>query len=150
MMATAIRRADAHWHGALTTGTGEVSLESGACGPLGISWPARVENPNGQTSPEELLAAAQAACFAMAFTAVLGREARHPERLDVSVAISLDPAEHGGFKVSRSHITVHAVVGGIDEETFQELADEARTGCPVSAAFQGNVDITIDATMVTP
>ena len=149
-MATAIRRADAHWHGALTTGTGEVSLESGACGPLGISWPARVENPNGQTSPEELLAAAQAACFAMAFTAVLGREARHPERLDVSVAISLDPAEHGGFKVSRSHITVHAVVGGIDEETFQELADEARTGCPVSAAFQGNVDITIDATMVTP
>jgi osmotically inducible protein OsmC len=150
MMATAIRRADAHWHGALTTGTGEVSLESGACGPLGISWPARVEDPNGQTSPEELLAAAQAACFAMAFTAVLGREARHPERLDVSVAISLDPAEHGGFKVSRSHITVHAVVGGIDEETFQELADEARTGCPVSAAFQGNVDITIDATMVTP
>ncbi len=149
-MATAIRRADAHWHGALTTGTGEVSLESGACGPLGISWPARVEDPNGQTSPEELLAAAQAACFAMAFTAVLGREARHPERLDVSVAISLDPAEHGGFKVSRSHITVHAVVGGIDEETFQELADEARTGCPVSAAFQGNVDITIDATMVTP
>ena len=149
-MATAIRRADAHWHGALTTGTGEVSLEAGACGPLGISWPARVEDPNGQTSPEELLAAAQAACFAMAFTAVLGREARHPERLDVSVAISLDPAEHGGFKVSRSHITVHAVVGGIDEETFQELADEARTGCPVSAAFQGNVDITIDATMVTP
>ncbi len=149
-MATAIRRADAHWHGALTTGTGEVSLESGACGPLGISWPARVEDPNGQTSPEELLAAAQAACFAMAFTAVLGREARHPERLDVSVAISLDPAEHGGFKVSRSHITVHAVVGGIDEETFQDLADEARTGCPVSAAFQGNVDITIDATMVTP
>jgi osmotically inducible protein OsmC len=149
-MATAIRRADAQWHGALTTGSGEVSLESGACGPLGISWPARVENPNGQTSPEELLAAAQAACFAMAFTAVLGREARHPERLDVNVAISLDPAEHGGFKVSRSHITVHAAVGEIDEETFQALADEARTGCPVSAAFHGNVEITIDATMTTP
>lgn len=149
-MATAIRRADAHWHGALTTGTGEVSLESGACGPLGISWPARVEDPNGQTSPEELLAAAQAACFAMAFTAVLGRESRHPERLDVSAAISLDPAEHGGFKVSRSHLTVHAVVGEIDEETFQALADEASTGCPVSAAFHGNVEITIDATMVSP
>lgn len=149
-MATAIRRAGAQWHGALTTGHGEVALESGACGPLGISWPARVEDPDGQTSPEELLAAAQAACFAMAFTSVLGREARHPERLDVGVAISLDPADHGGFKVSRSHITVTAVVGQIDEETFQALAEEARSGCPVSAAFAGNVEITIDATMVTP
>ena len=149
-MATAIRRADAHWHGALTTGRGEVTLQSGACGPLGISWPARVEDPDGQTSPEELLAAAQAACFAMAFTAVLAREARHPERLDVNVAVSLDPAEHGGFKVSRSHITVRAVVSEIDEDTFQALADEARTGCPVSAAFRGNVDITIDATLETP
>ncbi len=59
-MATAIRRVDAHWHSALTTGTGEVTLESGACDPLGISWPQRVEDPNGQTSSEDLLAAAQA------------------------------------------------------------------------------------------
>jgi osmotically inducible protein OsmC len=113
MMATAIRRADAHWHSALTTGTGEVTLESGACEPLGISWPERVEDPNGQTSPEDLLTAAQTACFAMAFTAVLGREARHPERLDVHVAIPLDPAEPGGCKVSRSHITARAVAGEI-------------------------------------
>ncbi len=112
-MATAIRRADAHWHGAFTTGTGEVTLESGACEPLGISWPERVRDPNGQTSPEELLAAAQAACFAMAFTAVLGREPHYPERLDVNVAIPPDPAEHGGCKVRRSHITVRAVVGKI-------------------------------------
>jgi len=149
-MATAIREATAQWQGALTTGHGQVALASGACGPLDISWPARVEDPGGQTSPEELLAAAQAACFAMAFTAVLGREARHPERLDVTATISLDPAEHGGFKVSRSHLVVTAVVGDIDEETFLALADEARTGCPVSAAFKGNVEITIDATMVAP
>ncbi len=112
-MATAIRRVDVHWHSALTTGTGEVTLESGACDPLGTSWPQRVEDPNGQTSPEDLLAAAQASCFAMAFTAVLGREARHPERLDVHVAIPLDPAGPGGCKVSRSHITVRAAVGEI-------------------------------------
>ncbi|MEI7520086.1 MAG: OsmC family peroxiredoxin [Thermoleophilia bacterium] len=148
MMATAIRHAEVGWEGALTTGRGELVLASGACGPLPISWPARVEDPEGRTSPEELLAAAQAACFAMAFTAILGREGQHPERLDVGATISLNPADSGGFRVTDSAITVTGHVGGIDQETFTALAEEARDGCPVSAAFHGNVAITVKATLI--
>lgn len=149
-MATANRRAEARWKGALTTGHGDVTLASGACGPLAISWPARVDQAGGQTSPEELLAAAQASCFAMAFTAILGREGQHPAQMDVTVAISLDPAANGGFEVTRSAITVTVVVGGIEPDVFQALAEEARDGCPISAALRGNVRITVDATMVAP
>ncbi len=147
-MATAIRRAQAHWEGGLTTGHGNVTVGSGAAGPLDISWSARVEESDGNTSPEELLAAAQASCFVMAFAALLGRDAQHPERLDVCATIFLDPGESGGFRVSRSAITVEAVVGGIDEEAFVALADEASRGCPVSAAMHGNVDITVNATLI--
>lgn len=149
-MATAIRRAEARWQGALTTGHGDVTLTSGACGPLGISWPARVDVPDGQTSPEELLAAAQASCFAMAFTAILGREGQHPAQMDVAVEIFLDPATNGGFEVTRSAISVTVAVSGFEDDLFQALAEEARDGCPISAALRGNVQITVHATMVAP
>lgn len=147
-MATADRRAEVRWDGALVSGSGSVTLISSGGGTFPVTWPSRVEKADGRTSPEELLAAAHASCFAMSFSAILGREAAHPERLDVSATVSLNPKEGGGFKVTDSALTVSGVVPGVDQATFAELAEKAKDGCPMSGALAGNVKLSVSATLI--
>ncbi len=143
----AIRRAEITWSGPLTTGTGTVSaVSSGAFADLPFSWAARTESPDGKTSPEELLAGAHAACFALAFSDALGRAGTPPERLDVSADVTFDKLEVG-WRVVSSALTVRARVPGISEADFQAAAEAARDGCPISVALAGNVALSVEATL---
>jgi osmotically inducible protein OsmC len=145
---SAIRRADVNWSGDLATGSGTVSASSsGAFSSLPVSWAARTEAPGGMTSPEELIAAAHASCFAMAFSAGLGRAGTPPERLEVSAEVTFDKLD-AGWRVVSSHVTVRGVVPGISEADFQAAAEAAKDGCPVSQALTGNVALSVDATLV--
>lgn len=147
-MAHAERRATARWEGSLAKGSGSVSFDSSGVASQPVTWPSRVESPDGRTSPEELIAAAHASCFAMAFSATLGRQASAPESLEVTATVSLDPKEGGGFQVTGSALTVSGRVPGIDQATFQQLAEAAEQGCPISNALRGNVPITVTASLV--
>ena len=146
-MATADRRAEANWEGALTSGAGEVQLASSATGTFPVTWASRVESPDGRTSPEELLAAAHASCYAMAFSATLGRGGTPPERLHVTATVSLNPKEGGGFEVTDSLLEVTGVVPGMDQAGFQEAAERGEQGCPISNAIRNNVRIAVVATL---
>jgi lipoyl-dependent peroxiredoxin len=144
---SAIRRAEVAWSGDLATGTGTVSaVSSGAFSDLPVSWAARTESPEGKTSPEELVAAAHASCFAMAFSGGLGRAGTPPERLAVSAEVTFDKVE-AGWRVVSSHLTVRGVVPGISSGDFVAAAEAARDGCPISQALQGNVALSVDATL---
>ena len=143
----AIRRAETTWSGPLATGTGTVSaVSSGTFADLPVSWAARTESPDGKTSPEELLAGAHAACFAMAFAGALGRAGTPPERLDVSADVTFDKVE-AGWRVVSSALTVHARVPGISEADFQAVAAATRDACPISVALAGNVALSVEATL---
>jgi osmotically inducible protein OsmC len=146
-VATADRRAEAQWEGALTTGSGEVSFASSGAGSFPVTWASRVEKPDGRTSPEELLAAAHAACYAMAFSATLGRGGNPPERLHVVSTVSLNPKEGGGFEVTDSRLEVTGVVPGIDQAGFQAAAEAAEQGCPISNAIRRNVAVLVTASL---
>ncbi len=144
---TAIRRAEVAWSGDLTTGSGTVSaISSGAFSDLPVSWAARTETPD-KTSPEELVAAAHASCFAMAFSGALGRAGTPPDRLDVSADVTFDKLE-AGWRVVSSHLTVRGVVPGMSEADFVTAAEGAKDGCPISQALKGNVALSVDATLV--
>ena len=144
---SAIRRADVSWSGNLATGSGTIdTVSSGAFGSLPVSWAARTESHDGKTSPEELLAAAHAACYAMAFSGGLGRAGTPPERLDVSAEVTFDKVE-SGWKVASSALTVRGVVPGISSEDFVAAAEAAKDGCPISGALKGNVELSVDATL---
>ena len=143
----AIRRAETTWSGPLATGTGMVSaVSSGTFADLPVSWAARTESPDGKTSPEELLAGAHAACFAMAFAGALGRAGTPPERLDVSADVTFDKVE-AGWRVVSSALTVRARVPGISEADFQAVAAATRDACPISVALAGNVALSVEATL---
>jgi lipoyl-dependent peroxiredoxin len=145
----AVRRAEATWSGDLTSGSGAVSaVSSGVFSDLPVTWAARTESPEGKTSPEELVAAAHAACYSMAFSAQLGRNATPPTRLDVSSEVTFAQVE-GGWKVESSQLTVRGEVPGISEEDFLRLAEAAKDGCPISGALKGNVELSVDATLVS-
>ena len=103
--------------------------------------------PGGKTSPEELLAASHAACYSMAFSGQLGQNGTPPTRLDVSSEVTFAQVE-GGWKVESSQLTVRGEVPGISEEDFQRLAEAAKDGCPISGALKGNVELSVDATLV--
>jgi osmotically inducible protein OsmC len=137
------RSAQATWQGDLIHGSGEIhEAPSGAFGPLQVSWAARSEEQHGgKTSPEELIAAAHAACFAMALSNVLAKADHAPERLETSATVTFVP----GTGITKSALTVVGVVPGIDEAAFKSAAEEAKTGCPVSGALEGNVELTLDA-----
>ena len=143
----AIRRAEATWSGPLATGSGSVSaVSSGLFTDLPVTWAARTEAPDGMTSPEELVAAAHAACYAMALSGNLVRAGAPPERLDVAADVTFDKLE-AGWRVVSSALTVRAVVPGISVEDFNAAAEQTRTGCPISQALSGNVAITLEATL---
>ena len=143
----AIRRAEARWSGALTTGSGVVSARSsGQFVDLPVSWAARTEQSGGTTSPEELLAAAHAACYAMALSGALGRAGTPPERLDVSAEVTFDKLE-AGWRVVSSALTVRGRVPGMSAADFLAAAESIRDGCPISVALAGNVALSVEATL---
>jgi osmotically inducible protein OsmC len=143
----AIRRAEATWSGALTTGSGEVSaVSSGAFSDLPVSWAARTESPEGRTSPEELVAAAHAACFAMALSGALGRAGTPPENLDVSAEVTFDKLE-AGWRVVSSALTVRGRVPGMSAADFAAAAEATKDGCPISVALAGNVALSVESTL---
>ena len=144
---SAVRRAEATWNGDLMTGSGVVSATSSdAFTDLPVSWASRTETSDGRTSPEELVAAAHAACFCMALSAGLGSAGTPPESLEVSASVTFEQIE-GGWKVASSALTVRGKVPGIDAQAFQEAAEGARDGCPISGALKGNVELSVDATL---
>ena len=136
----ATRTASAHWEGTLFEGSGKVTLESSGIGTYDVSWPARTEEPNGKTSPEELIAAAHSACFNMAFSNGLAKNGTPATSLDTTAAVTFVP----GTGITTSALSVVGVVEGVTAEEFAELAAAAKAGCPVSNALTG-VEITIEA-----
>ena len=143
-----VRRAEAHWQGDLFTGSGTVSaVTSGTISDLPVTWRARAEaSDTGQTSPEELLAAAHAACFSMAFSNGLAKNGTPATALDVSAEVSFEKGD-AGFSVTKSVLTVTGTVPGIDQATFETLANGAKDGCPISRALKGNVELSVVATL---
>lgn len=144
-MAVAQRKATTVWTGDLFAGNGQLSLNSsGAATDWPVSWAARTEKADGSTSPEELIAGAHAACFAMAFSNTLAKDGNKPERLTVEATVTFDRVE-GGMKVTKSELTVRGKVPGLDQAAFQATAEKAEKGCPVSNALRGNVEISVHA-----
>ena len=142
-----VRRAEANWSGDLLGGGGAVSASSsGVFSDQAITWRARTEASEGKTSPEELLAAAHASCYSMAVSHELSQAGFPPERVDVSVEVSADKTD-SGWTVLSSAITVRAKVPNADDALFQEKANAAKGGCPISKAISDSVEITLDATL---
>ena len=143
----ATSRAEATWEGDLIKGSGTVKPASGAFGTLPINWAARSERAEGETrtSPEELIAAAHAACYSMAFSNGLAKAGHTAERLDTTAAVEFVP----GKGITHITLSVRGRVPGIDTRDFERLAEEAKAGCPVSQALKNNVEITLDARLVT-
>jgi osmotically inducible protein OsmC len=141
------RRADATWSGDLLSGRGTVTAATtGVFRDLPTTWASRIGEPEGVTSPEELLATAHASCFSMAVSNELAKAGTPPTRVAVTVAITGDKLE-SGWTVLASAITVKAVVPGATEESFREAADKAKDGCPISKALKGNIELSVDATL---
>jgi osmotically inducible protein OsmC len=138
------RTANVTWSGSLLEGRGTIeSVGSGAFGPLDVTWASRAEQPDENTSPEELIAAAHAACFSMAFSHALAQAGTPPERLETSATVTFV----AGTGITKSALTVRGTVPGIDEAAFREAAEGAKVGCPVSKALAGVPEITIDASL---
>jgi lipoyl-dependent peroxiredoxin len=143
-MPLAERRAEAVWEGNLQQGHGTLNVGSAALKGLPVTWASRVERSDGKTSPEELIAAAHAACFAMAFSNTLNTNGTPPERLTVNAVCSLDRTE-SGLNISAMDLDVRGRVPGLDQAGFEEQAKKAEQGCPVSNALRNNVQITVNA-----
>lgn len=144
-MAKAERRAEVTWEGSLIQGSGRIeSVGSGALGNLPITWAARTESSDGKTSPEELMAAAHAACYAMALSHTLAQGGTPAEKLSVS-AVSAFEQVGGGFKITTMDLDVRGKVPGLDQAGFEAAAQKAEQGCPVSNALRGNVQIRVKA-----
>jgi osmotically inducible protein OsmC len=137
-----IRKANAVWRGTGRDGTGDLTTASGVLSSTPYSYKTRFEDGAG-TNPEELLAAAHAGCFTMAVAFALQQAGFTPDALNTEAAVSLDPADGGGFKISKSALTLRAKIPGIDDEKFQALAKDAEQNCPVSKVL--NAEITLDA-----
>ena len=141
------RTASAVWQGDLFEGSGTVSaVTSGLFTDAGVTWAARTEEPGGKTSPEELLAAAHAACFAMALSADLGRAGLKPTRIDASARVTFDKVGDKWTVVS-SDIDVRAQVPGADAKKVAEVAEGTKDNCPVSRALKGNVKLSVKTTL---
>jgi len=139
------RRADVVWQGDLADGSGRVSTDSGVLKDIPVSWTARVEEPSG-TSPEELVAAAHATCYAMALSHTLAQGGTPPERLAVSAVVSGELGDTG-LAVKTSELAVSAFVPGLDQAEFDRRAHDAERNCPISNALRGAVEIRLNATL---
>ncbi len=137
------QKASAVWQGALKEGSGILSTGSGALVDKPYSFKTRFEGEQG-TNPEELIGAAHAGCFSMAFSMILGLAGFTPDKIETTATITLEQKD-GGFAITASHLDVAAVIPGIDEATFQDLAAKAKAGCPVSKVL--NAEISMIATL---
>src|SRR5437763_9013815 len=143
-MATFERHADLSWSGSVTEGGGEITAGTGAFA-LPVTFPARIGEPGGKTSPEELMAAAHAACYAMALNGTLGRNKASADRTKVTATITADRGD-AGIVIKSSKLTVTAYgLKGIEPAKFPDIAREAEARCPVSNAYRGSMQITVDA-----
>ena len=141
------RTARTAWNGTLQEGSGQVELTSSKVGTYEVSFPKRAaDDADGTTSPEELIAAAHSACYAMALSAEIARAGGTPESLEVRADVTLGPDPQGGFRITGIKLTVRGEAGGIDEAAFGQAAEAAKAGCPVSKALTGT-EITLDATL---
>jgi osmotically inducible protein OsmC len=136
-----VRRAQAEWHGNLARGDGKMSFGSGAF-EGSYSAASRFEEGEG-TNPEELIAAAHAGCFSMAFALALSEAGHEPDSVETTAAVHIDK-DDGGFSITQSNLTTEVKVDGLSEDEFQKLANEAKEGCPVSRAL-GAIEIGLDA-----
>ena len=136
------RKANTQWKGSLMEGAGQVTLASSGLGTYDVSWPARAEEPNGKTSPEELIAAAHSACFSMALSGALAKQGNAPDQLDVTADVEFVP----GTGITGIHLTVQGQVPGIDNDAFVAAAQDAKENCPVSQALKATT-ITLDASL---
>jgi lipoyl-dependent peroxiredoxin len=138
------RHAEVTWNGGLLDGRGRIDeVGSGAFGPLDITWASRAEEPAGRTSPEELIAAAHAACVSMALSHGLAEAGTPPEQLKTSATVTFQPGE-GITKVA---LRIRGTVPGLDEEGFRAAAEDAKANCPVSQALAGVPEIALDASL---
>jgi len=136
------RRAEVTWNGDLFNGSGTIDrVGSGAFGPLDVTWTSRAEDPNGRTSPEELIAAAHAACFSMALSNVLAKAGTPPEQLKTAATVTFVP----GTGITKSELEVEGSVPGLDANGFREAAEDAKANCPVSQALKNNVELSVNA-----
>ena len=136
------RRAEVTWSGDLLSGSGTIeSVGTGAFGPLPVTWKDRAEDPRGNTSPEELIAAAHASCFSMALAGALAKGGNAPERLSTSARVTFVP----GTGITKSVLDVQGTVPGMDEAEFRQAAEGAKENCPVSQALKGNVELALMA-----
>ncbi len=139
------RTARTDWTGTLEQGVGRVELTSSKLGTFEMSFPRRAaEEAGGVTSPEELIAAAHSACYAMQLSHLIAEAGGTPQALDVQADVSLGPDPAGGFRLTGIKLTVRGEVEGLDADQFARAAADAKAGCPVSKALTG-VDITLDA-----
>jgi len=139
------KTASAIWEGGLKDGKGQSSTESGALKNNPYGFNTRFEDTPG-TNPEELIGAAHAGCFSMALSMMLGEAKLTPERIDTAAEVTLDK-QSDGFAITAVHLVLRAKVPGASEEQFQEIANKAKQGCPVSKVL--NADITLDAKLVS-
>jgi osmotically inducible protein OsmC len=138
------RTAEVVWKGSLMEGSGEiVSTTTGAIGTQPVTWKARAESAGGATSPEELIAAAHAACFSMALSHGLAQAGNPPDELKTSATVTFQPGEG----ITKIALTVRGTVPGIDADAFGEAAEGAKKNCPVSQALAGVPEITLDASL---
>lgn len=137
----ATSRADATWEGDLMNGQGRVKVASGTFDEFPVTWSSRADRTHGGTSPEELIAAAHAACFSMAFSNALAKAGHQPERLNTSAEVEFVP----GTGITTITLSVRGHIHGISDADFQKLAGEAKDGCPVSQALKNNVKINLKA-----
>ena len=141
------RTARTAWNGGIQDGSGQVELSSSGVGTFDVNFPKRAaDEADGTTSPEELVGAAHSSCYAMSLSGILGRAGTPPQSLDIraDVSVGADPA--GGLRLTGIKLTVRAEVEGIDEAGFEEAAEKAKVGCPISKALAA-VDITLDAAL---
>jgi lipoyl-dependent peroxiredoxin len=136
------RNASTHWEGSLLEGAGKVTLGSSGLGTYDVTWASRANEPEGRTSPEELIAAAHSSCFSMALSNGLAKAGSPPEALDTTAAVTFQPGEG----ITGIHLTVRGVVPGMSAEDFVAAAEDAKANCPVSKALTGTT-ITLDATL---
>lgn len=130
------------WKGSLMQGSGTVALDTSHAGTFDVNWKARSEGSGSVTTPEELIAAAHSSCFSMALSHALSENGTPPESVDTTASVTFVP----GTGITGSHLNVNAVVPGLSAEDFAKIAQDAKTGCPVSQALAG-IEITLEATL---
>jgi len=145
-MADIERTAEATWTGDLRGGQGQISSASGVLHGVPYSFATRFEQARG-TNPEELIAAAHAACYSMALTATLVRQRHQPQRVQTRAVCTLAPQPGGGFKITGMRLETRAQVPGLDETTLREIAQQAEAACPVSNALRSGVPIELHASL---